>query len=106
MGPSGYGFLHPAAIASNESLLTEFVNSTVDAAEQLSMTSYVHWDIDDNGLTQRCLPQLLLCSFLIGHAVISVHNSVHLLREKVVVSRHSDMNCPHVLQAVNFTWCS
>ena len=54
MGPSGYGFLHPAAIASNESLLAGFVNGTVEAAEQLSMTSYVHWDIDDNGLTQRC----------------------------------------------------
>ena len=55
MGPSGYGFLHPAAVASNDPLLAEFVAETVQAAKQLSMTSYVHWDIDDNGLTQRCI---------------------------------------------------
>ncbi len=53
MGPSGYGFIHPAAIASNESVLTDFVANTVNAAEQLSMTSYVLWDVDGNGLTQQ-----------------------------------------------------
>lgn len=48
MGPSGYGFIHPAAIASNESVLDDFVDRTAEAADQLSMTSYVHWDIDGN----------------------------------------------------------
>ena len=53
MGPSGYGFLHPALIPIDSPLLTEFVTNTVEAAQQLSMTSYVHWDVDDNGLSHR-----------------------------------------------------
>lgn len=61
MGPSGYGFLHPAAIASNDSLLDKFVNETVADAEQLGMTGYVHWDIDDNGLTQRWAHLSIAC---------------------------------------------
>ena len=53
MGPSGYGFLHPALMPTDSPLLTEFVTNTVEAAQQLSMTSYVHWDVDDNGLSHR-----------------------------------------------------
>ena len=53
MGPTGFGFLHPAAVAPDDPILTDFVASTVAAAKQLSMTSYVHWDIDENGLTQK-----------------------------------------------------
>ena len=60
MGPSGFGFIHPAAIASNESVLADFVVNTVDAAEQLSMSSYVLWDVDGNGLTQRSSPAPVL----------------------------------------------
>lgn len=52
MGPSGFGFLHPAALQPDSPLLKQFVYDTVEAAEKLAMTSYVHWDIDGNDLTQ------------------------------------------------------
>ena len=55
MRPSGSGFLHPAALEPDSSLLMQFVVDTVEAAEQLQMTSYVHWDIDGNDLTQAMM---------------------------------------------------
>lgn len=53
MGPSGFGFLHPAAIRSESPRLSDFVRETVTAAQNLSMTAYVHWDIDANGLQRH-----------------------------------------------------
>ncbi len=48
LGPSGYGFLHPTAIAPHDSLRQIMINMTAAAAAQLNMTSYVHWDEYDN----------------------------------------------------------
>lgn len=78
MGPTGYGFLHPAAIASDDPLLDEFVAKTVEAAHQLSMTSYVHWDIDSNGLTQKCADPLKNSL----HAFMSGDECCRLLMER------------------------
>ena len=52
MGPSGFGFLHPSALEPDSPILMKFVLDTVNAAQQLDMSSYVHWDIDGNDLTQ------------------------------------------------------
>jgi len=48
LGPSGYGFLHPTAIAPHNFLRQTMINMTSAAAAQLDMTSYVHWDEYDN----------------------------------------------------------
>ncbi len=53
LGPSGYGFLHPTAIAPHDSLRQIMINMTSAAAAQLSMTSYVHWDEYDNSDTHQ-----------------------------------------------------
>lgn len=48
MGPSGFGFLHPTAIAAGDPLRRAMINLTAAAAAQLDMTAYVHWDEYDN----------------------------------------------------------
>ena len=53
LGPSGYGFLHPTAIAPRDSLRQIMINMTSAAAAQLNMTSYVHWDEYDNSDTHQ-----------------------------------------------------
>ena len=63
MGPSGYGFLHPAAIQSDSPILTDFIANTVTAAEMLSMSAYVHWDIDSDGLNTQRYGSWLLIEF-------------------------------------------
>ena len=52
MGPSGFGFIHPSALEVDSAILMKFVVDTVEAAQQLDMKSYVHWDVDGNDLTQ------------------------------------------------------
>lgn len=53
LGPSGYGFLHPTAIAPRDPLRQIMINMTSAAAAQLNMTSYVHWDEYDNSNTHQ-----------------------------------------------------
>ncbi|DBA87134.1 TPA: hypothetical protein ACH3X2_005239 [Trebouxia sp. C0005] len=53
LGPSGYGFLHPTAIAPHDSLRQVMINMTSAAAAQLDMSSYVHWDEYDNSNTHQ-----------------------------------------------------
>ena len=53
LGPSGYGFLHPTAIAPHDPVRQMMVNMTSAAAAQLDMTSYVHWDEYDNSDTHQ-----------------------------------------------------
>ncbi len=53
MGPSGYGFLHPTAIAPRDPLRQIMINMTSAAAAQLNMISYVHWDEYDNSNTRQ-----------------------------------------------------
>ncbi len=48
MGPSGFGFLHPSAIASGDPLREAMIKLTAAAADQLDMTAYVHWDEYNN----------------------------------------------------------
>lgn len=48
MGPSGFGFLHPTAIAAGDPLRRAMINLTAAAAARLDMTAYVHWDEYDN----------------------------------------------------------
>jgi hypothetical protein len=45
MGPSGYGYTFPGAM-SDESAREVFARRTVDAAHELGMQAYVHWDVD------------------------------------------------------------
>ena len=53
LGPSGYGFLHPTAIAPRDPLRLIMINMTIAAAAQLNMTSYVHWDEYNNSNTHQ-----------------------------------------------------
>ena len=50
LGPSGYGFLHPSIIPDSDPLLPQYVNATLEALRNLSMSAYVHWDEYDNQL--------------------------------------------------------
>lgn len=44
MGPSGFGFTHPSAIAVQDSIRQTLVELTAHAATSLDMIAYVHWD--------------------------------------------------------------
>ena len=48
MGPSGYGFLHPAAINTLDPLVDGFVERTLDAATLMRTSAFVHWDDYNN----------------------------------------------------------
>ena len=48
MGPSGYGFLHPSAIAADDPLAQQLVNSTLQAASMMQAQGFVDWDEYDN----------------------------------------------------------
>lgn len=48
MGPSGFGFTHPSAIAVQDSIRQTLVKLTAHAATSLDMIAYVHWDDYDN----------------------------------------------------------
>ena len=42
LGPSGFGYVYPALMEREDQ--AAFANATVDAAAQLGMAGYVHWD--------------------------------------------------------------
>ncbi|KAK9813020.1 hypothetical protein WJX72_007634 [[Myrmecia] bisecta] len=52
MGPSGYGFLHPSQMAPGDIQTALLVNNTVQAATEMAMEGFVHWDDYGNGLQQ------------------------------------------------------
>lgn len=48
MGPSGFGFTHPSAIAVQDSIRQTLVKLTAHAATSLDTIAYVHWDDYNN----------------------------------------------------------
>lgn len=48
MGPSGFGFTHPSAIAMQDPIRQSMVNLTAHAGTSLDMIAYVHWDDYNN----------------------------------------------------------
>lgn len=52
MGPSGFGFTHPSAIAQEEPIRQTLVNLTAHAASSLDMAAYVHWDEYNNDVSE------------------------------------------------------
>lgn len=53
MGPSGFGFTHPSAIAVQDSIRQTLVKLTAHAASSLDMIAYVHWDDYNNEASKQ-----------------------------------------------------
>lgn len=52
MGPSGFGFTHPSAIAVQDPIRQSMVKLTARAATSLDMIAYVHWDDYNNNVSK------------------------------------------------------
>ena len=55
MGPSGFGFTHPSAIAVQDPIRQGIVTLTAHAATSLDMIAYVHWDEYNNHVSKLAL---------------------------------------------------